>query len=213
MRKRAPIPTNWKERLKAELARDKKKTGVLAVMLLVAGILGGRLAITHSVPDAAAAPPTPAAAELLSGGAAADWRARPRTIDRAIWAEYVAKMDRTIDRDLFTPNLECFPLQPGARPAGADAGEETVGWFGWVRQQVRRKQRDSSDELTRIRAVRAQAEKLSLQSTMLGKRPTAMINGQVLYRQDEVGGFLVKRIDSNSCVVSKDGVDVELRMD
>ncbi len=48
---------------------------------------------------------------------------------------------------------------------------------------------------------------------MLTPAPVALINGQVLRVGDRVGGFRVDRIAWDRCVISKDGVDVELRLE
>jgi len=210
--------TDWKQRLKAELARDKKKTGILAALLLVAGILGGRLVITHSLPSDASADQPGAAASPAPGDADADRQApAPRgesgdNGDSARRDQYLAHMDRAIGRDLFAAKLSYFPPLPGAESLAVGNAQGDPGWFGMVQQLVLRKQQAGSDELSRVNAIRAQADDLSLQSTMLGSSPTALINGQVLRQGDYVSGFQIKRIAANRCLVCKDGVDVELRM-
>jgi hypothetical protein len=78
----------------------------------------------------------------------------------------------------------------------------------WV-EQARKARRD---EAARAKAVRAQAAALELQSTMVGPSASALINGQVLQKSAWINGFRVKSIGSDSCVVTKDGVDVVLRM-
>ena len=219
MRNRTPIPTDWKSRLKAELARDKKKTGILAALLLAGGIVAGRAAISHSTPETAAAgaPQAQAAPNTPTGGAGREPVAgRPPSArpDRTKWVEYLRTMDRTISRDLFKANLDCFPLQPGANVAADPLASGQPGWFELIRDGIAEKQQQGSDEQARIRAISAQAHSLKLQSTMLfGNSPTALIDGQVLREGDYVSGFRIKRIASNRCVVTKDGVDVELRME
>jgi len=216
MAKATANPKSWKDRLRAELGRDKKKTAVLGLLLAVAGIVAGRLAITHAVPDRASGAEALAVVAPPPGGdeddAQRDPPGRRHAADHARRTAYLARLDRTVTRDLFRPNLEYFPRLPGTEDP-ADAGPADPGWFGDVHRRIVEKQRAGSDELARIRAVRAQARELSLQSTMLGSRPTALINGQVLRTGDGINGFRVKRIASDRCVVSKGGVDVELRME
>ena len=219
MPKRAPIPTDWFGRLKAELVRDKKKTGILVALVLVAAIVVARVALSRSGPAAAVAEvPTPQAAPGYPsgspGGEAVSPLGKSPRPDRAKWAEYLRSMDRTISRNLFRPNLACFPPQPGAKvePDPGLVGEP--GWFERVRNGIAERQQEGSTERARIRAITAQARSLKLQSTMrVGNSPTALIDGQVLREGDYVSGFRVKRIASNRCVVTKDGVDVELRME
>ena len=47
---------DWKSRIKAEFERDKKRTVILLVLLVAAGIFGGRLAV-KAIPGRAAAAP------------------------------------------------------------------------------------------------------------------------------------------------------------
>ncbi len=217
------MPSNlsdWKARLKAELGRDKKKTAILAVLLAVAGVIGGRLVVTHSLPGRASAetpaprggedhtltpPPRPAPLPTWTG--AGNPRAQVRR------EEYVARMDRSITRDLFKANLTYFPLRLGDGGLQTGSGGSVAGWLGTIYQRVLRKQQADIEELSRIRAIRTHAQSLSLQSTMLGSSPTALINGQVLREGECVSGFRLKRIAWDCCTVSRDGVDVELRMD
>ena len=62
------------------------------------------------------------------------------------------------------------------------------------------------------RAVRAQADGLSLQSTMIGSSPSAVINGHVLRVGDYIEGFRVIGIHPRSCDVKKKGIEVSLGM-
>ena len=220
MAKAKPKPTDWKGRLKAELQRDKKKTAILAALLATAEFVGGRIVVTHSISGASAEQPRHSAAEVEDGNdvqkGAPQAHAAPRSTaraDRAERAEYVSRMDRTIHRDLFHANLDYFAPLPGAEDLSAARRVEDPGWFGTMWRRVLQKQQAGSDELARIRALRARARALSLQSTMMGPSATALIDGQVLHKGDYISGFRVKSIASGCCVVTKDGVDVELRMD
>lgn len=212
--------TDWKSRLKAELRRDKKKTVALAVLLTVAGVTGGKLVITMSVPRDVKASPTrqeePDATDAQP--AEGPWVSVPRPsaetfANQARREEYLAGMDRDITRDLFNVDISRFPPRPGAGGPDPQTEMSTTGWLGMVYQRVVQKQQQDGQQLAKYRAILAQARSLSLQSTMLGSAPTALINGQVLRQGDYISGFLVKSIASNRCVVSKDGVDIELRMD
>lgn len=67
----------------------------------------------------------------------------------------------------------------------------------------------------RTAEVRAEAVALSLQETAPAAAPgawTARINGQFLRRGDTVEGFVVTNIAADGCVVSRDGVNVRLKM-
>jgi len=218
MAKMSSNPANWKDRLKAELGRDKKKTIILSILLTVGGVVGGKLVITQALPSDAdaveAAPTDPAASEQAVADPAdlTAWAPAGASRDQARRAEYLAQMDRSITGNPFKVNLSSFP---GIGADGAECGHNplAVGWLGTVHQRLVQKQRQQGEQLARARAVRTEAEALTLQTIMLGSSPAVLINGQVLRQGERIDGFVIKSIDINRCVVSKDGVDVELRMD
>jgi hypothetical protein len=202
-----------KRRLFAELKRDKRKTIVLAALLAIAGIVCGRLVIRHSLPSAAAA--QMAGDSLLppsaQGGSPAPAPVDARRSDRGARREaYLRNLDRRITRDLFEPRLEYFPLLPGKTAVAV--GTIGPGWFAAVRDRVLERQRAQSEHLARINAVRMQASALSLTSTILGDAPAAVINGQVVHKGEAISGFKIVDIGSKRCLLSKEGVLVELIM-
>lgn len=217
--------SDWKRRLRSQLQRDKKKTALLIVLLVTAGVVGGRLVVSQAVPTPARAkaagdsearllPDLCVTGPFASSSPEALGGARPDAAARR--EEYLASLDRTIARDLFRPNPELFPPSGDDRGAGgANAGkaqDDQPGWFQQVWDWVEQARQARRDEIARAEAVRAQAGALVLQSTMVGPSATALINGQVLQKSDWIDGFRVKSIASDTCVVSKDGVDVVLRM-
>ena len=201
---------DWRARCKAELSRDKKKTATLTILLVVAGAVGGRLIVAKGLPQSAQAVAPAGMSALIPP---ADGLAPAPSPDAAHmrWEQYVAKMDRAITRDLFRPNADFFP--PQEPQAATVVGRETeAGWFAQVGQWVAQSQAGNEDDTLRLSALRAQASILSLQSTMLGNSPTALINGKVLRVGDWISDFRLKKITSTSVIVSKDGVDIELQM-
>jgi len=204
----------WASRLKRELKRDKKRTAVMVLLLVMGGSVGGRLVITRDVPERVGAAESAGAGganreKPSSGrGAGAALLEQPGQAQRE---QYLAQMDRTITRKLFTPVLELYRPAEG-EPAGAHDGQAGGGWFGRAHEWIKRKRQVQADRLSQIAAVRTQARTLSLQSTMLAASPTALINDRVLRVGESISGFCVKSIGAACCVLSKDGVEVELRL-
>lgn len=211
---------DWKSRIKAELERDKKRTIILLVLLVAAGIFGGRL-VVKAIPGRAAAAPEANALLPDKNDAAGDgWKpgslgASVSTAVNARREEYLSSLDRTIVRDLFRPNPEVFP------PVGGDADYgnvnfghqgQSTGWFQQVDRWIGQRDRAQEDQVARARAIKAQAAALRLQTTMLGPSATALINGQVLREGDWINGFQIKSIASDFCVIVRDGVELKLRM-
>ena len=203
---------NWTSRLKAEIKRDKKKTVILAALLIVAGIAGGRMLVSSRGPRQARAADPAATAETPS--LLRTDQAKAGRLSGAERETYLSSMDRQIGRDLFQPRLEYFALQDGTNSETmlVSVEEEPTELFGQIGRWVAQKHQAQRELQGRVTVIGAQAQALSLESTMLGASPTAIINGQVLRKGEWVSGFRVERIQSDACVVSKDGVEVELHM-
>jgi len=211
----------WMDRLKAELRRDKRKSAALIGLLVVTGIVAGRVVVTHKVPEKAGAgqvleqtgPDGSVAPNAPVVGGADELAERNRS-EQARREEYLSRMDRRIARDLFRPNLYAYPPLSGQgdRVTLTEAQPTEGGLFQHIRQWVEDKRSAEQEEAARLGLAHAQAQSLKLQSMMLGSSPVALINGQALRPGDSINGFLVKEISARGCVVTKDGVEVVLQM-
>lgn len=219
--------SDWKRRLGSQLQRDKKKTALLVVLLVTAGTIGGRLVASKAFPapaKAKGAPEDSRGERLLPDASmtgpfapsSSTALSAPRPDAAARREEYLLSLDRAITRDLFKPSPELFPPSGDDRGASRRSAEDARGgqpsWFRQVEAWVEQARQARRDEAARAKAVRAQAAALELQSTMVGPSASVLINGQVLRKSAWMNGFRVKSIGSDSCVVTKDGVDVVLRM-
>jgi len=214
MEKISAHPTDWRRRLKDELQRDKKKTTILIVLMIAAGIVGGRLVVTHSVPEEALATPSAqvSAAGTFGAGPTNAFLVGARVNAEEARRSHLAQMDRRIERDLFKPNLASFAFVNGAAVHDVPNQPAGPGWFGQVQEWMAMKAQAERQGLIRISVIQTQAEALTVQSTMLGPSPTALVNGQVLRQGDWISGFQVKQIATEYVIVSKDGVNVTLSM-
>lgn len=212
--------SGWANRFRAELRRDKKKASMLVILMIAFGVMGGRFIITGVPPRDVAAGQSESEERLLPDAkpgskhiaGAGRTALRPGQSDRQTKRqEYIAGMDRKITRDLFKPNPKYLP-PAGVMRTRAASTDRKSGLLGMAAQWIKARSGAQRERKEQIEAIRAQAKALSLQSVMLGRSPTAVINGQVLLTGDWINGFRIKAISSDGCVVSKDGVDVELGM-
>lgn len=198
MTKAKPNVSELSARVIAELRRDKKKTGILSVLLIVGIILA-----IKTLP--AASGPTPAKASTSKNSKNAkvipgcqDPRVIQKNRDKA---DYLRNIDTHITRDIFLPSEQAFPLPKAPEPVKTPASTPATGPSPEALQK----------EIER-RAVLAEAATLTLQSTMLGARSVASINDKVLTVGEEIQGFRLVDIQSNRCTVTKNGVDVLLQI-
>jgi len=183
---------DWKRRLLEELKRDKKRTVLLAILVLVAIIVVGRQVVKAFGPVRAEAAGTTAVAGRPAAPAAVK-RAAPADPASPAPAGPVAR--RTVSRDIFTPGLELFP------PDQTQAGKASVTTAPAVDEQA-----------IKVKQITSQAQALALQSTVVCDVPTAIINGKVLKVGQELAGFEIVGIEARSCEVQKEGVRITLSM-
>ncbi len=193
------------QRVGDELKRDRKKAVLVGALLIGACILVVRLVLVDgSTPDeagAATAPPVAAEKTVSTDDSTneesyvTDYEAQ-RAKQRD---EYIRKIGRNIERDIFARNPAFFPPEkkpPPVKvvPASAPAGGAQT-------------KRDSKRQI-----VQAQAAALVLQSTIVSWDSIAVINDEILRVGNEINGFEVVEIAPRICKVRKDSVTVILEM-
>jgi hypothetical protein len=191
-----------KDRLLAEVRRDPKKASILGVLALVFLIIGVReVARRTGSPSSGSAATARAhgaggATSLRRTASAVQAPGMPNARDRADSSPTIAKA--TVDRDIFTPNVAYYPVEEKAKPNTVVSAAQMVD-------------PTAKAEAEKLR-VQAQAKALSLQSTVVGVVPTAIINGRVLRVGDWVSDFQIVQINSRSCQLEKSGIRVMLEM-
>jgi hypothetical protein len=199
--------SEFKQRLLAELQRDKKKAVIMSVLLVVAVVVIGRLLLKSGPRGAQAQPPEPVPA---AGGLQLEPDAATVTRRRDVTREeYLLRMERSIKRDLFKPNLELF--LPDGSVAAAPGGAQ--GWIDQFCDLANAAPADRKvEQQARLLSIQKRAAALNLQSVMLGSSPIVLINGKPLKVGEYTDGFRVMAITAEGCVVSMDGVNERLVM-
>lgn len=188
-------------RLVVELKRDKKRTGLLCLLLAVGLFVGGKAIFKSSGSPGSASAAVCAARTTSDEIARSERSAGERTAaDESARDKYIEQINRRISRDLFRVNLDIFPLleAPVIKPApGTDTTTAPA---------------QPNPEEVKRQTILAQAKALSLMMTVSGKTPTAVINDRVLRKGEWINDFEVADITDHSCTVQKEGVQVVLQM-
>ena len=192
-----------KNRLLAEVRRDPKKASILGVLALVFMIV-----VVREVARRTGLPSTGSAATARAHGAGGATSLRkPANVVQAPSLSKgtnrrvdpsTAIVRAPVDRDIFTPNVAYFPFEEKPKPRVAVAAAQVVD-------------PNAKAEAMKLQA-QAQAKALSLQSTVTGAVPTAIVNGRVLRVGDRINDFQVVEINSRSCRLEKSGIPVVLEM-
>ncbi|MCE5327288.1 MAG: hypothetical protein LLG01_12845 [Planctomycetaceae bacterium] len=194
--------------LAAELLRDKKKTAILSVLLVVGVIMGVRL-IGKSEPVAAQA------AVAVAAPAAGVTAPQAEEVIKSIAARKTnPNQVRVFKRDLFRVHEDLYTLlsSPAAQAAPVAPAAGPI-----VDPELETKRR--------IERVQLEAKLLCLQITIVSDNPTAIINGDPFGIGDTIttlvkerdgketkAEFKVVSIAAKVCTIVRDGVSVELRM-
>ncbi len=194
---------NLKDRLLAGLRRDPKKTAILGVLALVLLIVGVReVARRAGSPSAGSA----ATVRASDAGGATSLRRPANTVQAPSLPKggnrqgdsSAATQRAPVDRDIFTPNVAYYPVEEKAKPSTVVSSTQVID--------------PTAKAEAAKREVQARAKALSLQSTVVGAVPTAIINGRVLRAGDWISDFQIVEINSRSCQLEKSGIRVVLKM-
>lgn len=190
------------QRFVAELRHDPKKATVLGSLLVVAAFLGVRMTMQGRTPAPASGSPSVASSASASGalgsGGAPEEGLDGRDAADLLRREYLAQLDRTVERDIFRADPNHYGIQP---PARRDEAPEAPSEL--TAEQLRQRRRE---------AVIAEARGLELESTIVSASPAAIINGRYLGIGESIDEFEVIKISPRSCVVRKGGVTILLKM-
>lgn len=195
----------FKYRLLAEVRRYPKKASILGVLTVVLFII-----IVREVAMRVGSPKTGSAATAqVSGQPDGPSQRKPVTASGQT-ASLPGGLDGSdalaadtpglpVDRDIFTPKEAYFPVEQ------QDTGKVVAATV--VDPNARKE--------AKKREVRAHAQSLSLQSTVVGvvgSVSTAIVNGRVLHVGDWINDFQVVEITSRYCQLEKSGIRVMLEM-
>lgn len=193
----------YKKQFIAELKRDKKKATILAVLSLVCLFVGGRIlfkggpAATANASVAAKAVTSEPASTAPTGGVTFAMPARPMSNGEPAAELRLVADDEAIKRDLFAMNPDFFPPVEQAKA---------------VKSLNDPKEAEEAKRKALRTRVENEASKLHLEGTIAGASPIAIINGKVVQVNEWISGFEVTGIDTGSCMIAKEGIQLKLIM-
>jgi hypothetical protein len=184
---------SWK-RIHEQMMAQKQKVALCTMLLAVALLLWGRL-LLKDVPRTAVADPKAVAkaGEPIQG-------ADVSTDNQGKIVTIIPAFDR-VERDLFAFDPTYYPrteqpsqtVQSDPKSASPQTDEDSK------QQQLRT-------------SVLIESRNLKLQSTLLGKRSRAMINGVLMEPGEEILGFELKEVRTRQVMLVKQGIEVVLEM-
>jgi hypothetical protein len=187
-----------KQRLRAALLRDPKKSSMMAGLAIIILIMVARMGSNG--------PPAATASFLRrSVAATSDLQSpAPMAVSNNAVLEWLAQPHRQVERNLFAIKLDHY-ARAGSHGESVDSPEEPEKSPTDATDQERERQ-------ILLENLQSQAAKLKLQTTVMGSVATALVNGELVKVGDTVAGFKVVRIEARRVSVEQDGVVLEIEM-
>ncbi len=181
------------ENLKRQLMADKKKLGIMLVLVAVGLLMWGRL-LLKEVPKTATATPVAAAAAAPTAAEAAQ---DALLLEEARYGvTVVMSIPRDLPRDLFALDTTDYVKVKSGAPTRFEPKPES----------------DTPDrEFRTARAVKA-AGGLRLEGIILGDEASVIINGQLLQEGQRIEEFTVFKIEERRVVLEFDGIHIRMSM-
>jgi hypothetical protein len=187
------------------LTKDPKKSVVLTALILVLGIMWFRMM------GGTAAPRSASAMSRGLGLPALNTQAKPAPNGAAELRKWLAQpLPSELSRNLFETKLEYFPTD-ASHSVGSGTLDHMTFWDELAKSMDAQADQQHKREIL-IQNLRQQAGQLQLTSTVMGPRPKAVINGQMVGEGEIVAQFRVVKIDARSAVIEQDGVRLEIAL-
>lgn len=189
----------------AMMRREPKKAAALGVLVaFMAGLwvwrLGGTGGPTPAIASVAQAADTPTAMPV---------NVAVNDTPAARFQDWAQKPVEDGGRNLFVIRLDYYPRVGGGTE---EASGQTPGFWNELAKSVNSRADQRREREILMENLRHKAEQLHLQSTIMGQKPKAMVNGKLVGEGDVVMEFRVLKIGPRGIIVERDGIRLEVLM-
>jgi hypothetical protein len=214
MRNVANIMPPFVDKLVRQAKADPKKASVLGVLVLVMLVLWVRMmAGGGSGPSRASANITAGSRGGDGGGVlTSDNYRRPggrSTPTLKALMDWAQRPIAPLSRNPFVINYDYYP-QDGTRPALPRAPQGDGFWDQLAKSMTARADSIKEHQML-VENLRLQAAQLKVQSTVMGAKPRALINGEFVGEGSIVASFRVAKIEARRIVLEREGIKLEVR--
>jgi hypothetical protein len=114
-----------------------------------------------------------------------------------------------LSRNPFVINYDYYP-QDGTRPALPRTPQGDGFWDQLAKSMTARADSIKEHQML-VENLRLQAAQLKVQSTVMGAKPRALINGEFVGEGSIVASFRVAKIEARRIVLEREGIKLEVR--
>ncbi len=201
-------------RLQDGLRREAKKAAVLTFLLAILGVMWVRMMMKDDSPNQAIAVTTVGRGGKTPAGSASVGRGAEAANAFKTWLNAPLA---PINRNLFAVDLNYYPTE-GNRTQGTNQGAS--GFWGELAKSVSSKADLTKERQILLENLQQQASQLRLQTTVMGMKPKAVVNGELVGIGDVVASgtgearttFRVLKIESRRIIVEREGIKLAVPM-
>jgi hypothetical protein len=200
------------DKLVRQAKADPKKASILGVLVLVMLVLWLRMMVSGGAGPSRAAANVTAGARGGEGALASDNYRRPgsrSTPALKALMDWAQRPISPLSRNPFVINYDYYP-QDGTRPAPPRIPQGDGFWDQLAKSMTARADSIKEHQLL-VENLRLQAAQLKVQSTVMGAKPRALINGEFVGEGSIVASFRVSKIEARRIVLEREGIKLEVR--
>ncbi|HEX8521800.1 MAG TPA: hypothetical protein VF669_06045 [Tepidisphaeraceae bacterium] len=200
-------------RLTASLRKEAKKAAVLTFLVALLFVLWVRMAMRNGEAPARAnaASNAKALSAALEGGGGKGNEAA------SAFKNWLNAPTPDMNRNIFAINLDHFPQEYRTAVEQANSGG---GFWGELAKSVSAKADVTKERQILLENLQQQASQLRLQTTVMGAKPKAVVNGEFVKEGDVVASgtgearttFRVIKIEARRIIVEREGIKLEIPM-
>jgi hypothetical protein len=201
------------EKLIRAAKADPRKAGVLAVLVAVLGTMWVRMAASDGArgPSPASAATAAASDKQVTARARAAGRGgAAKSVNGAALAEWRNAPVSPIVRNLFIVQLDHFAHEGPTRVAAINRVDD--GFWDELAKSLSSQADHNKQRQIRIENALRDADRLQLQTIVMGASPKAVIDGEMVGEGSVVAGFRVSRIEARRIIVEREGIKLEIPM-
>jgi hypothetical protein len=193
------------------IKKDPKKAAVLGVLGLMLGGMWLRMAMTgRTQPQRAAASVANPAASSKKNQPASPFAKTTSANTADALQEWLGKPITPMSRNLFAIRMDRFPLAAGA--TGTDSATTQQTFWEALAKSVNTRADAMEKRQNLIQNLTDQASQLELQSIVMGAKPKALVDGELVGEGDVVASFRVLKMESRRIIVEREGIRLEILM-
>jgi hypothetical protein len=204
----APVVKSWTDKLIAGFRASPGKSSTVSGLAVILVIVWCRFFFGGHLPAAASGAAALSPSELPASFSNYGVTSRPAGTANSL-QQWAHQPIRPLNRNPFAIPLDLYPRDAAS---SLDSPASQSGYWDLVAKSLSSRADQQEQRQILTDNVRIAAASLKLESTIMGARRGAMINGNMVREGDSVAGFRVLNIQPGQVIVEREGIKLALQM-